>query len=103
MREAVWNGGNVGLIFAFTLSMFCLYTVAPLLYRMASSAYFNLSVLTSDFYGLLFGLFLFVGAFLLPVISTMKSSAALSSVLALLCGFRSCSGGTDHLLLARNS
>jgi solute carrier family 35 protein F1/2 len=30
-----------------------------LLYRLASSAYFNLSLLSSDFYGLLFGLFLF--------------------------------------------
>ena len=35
--------------------MFILYTVAPLLYRLASSAYFNLSLLSSDFYGLLFG------------------------------------------------
>lgn len=35
--------------------MFILYTVAPMLYRLASSAYFNLSLLSSDFYGLLFG------------------------------------------------
>ena len=42
--------------------MFILYTVAPILYRMASSAYYNLSLLSSDFYGLLFGLFLFVSA-----------------------------------------
>ena len=40
--------------------MFILYTVAPILYRMASSAYYNLSLLSSDFYGLIFGLFLFV-------------------------------------------
>lgn len=40
--------------------MLILYTVAPLLYRMASSAYYNLSLLSSDFYGLLFGLFLYV-------------------------------------------
>ena len=36
-----------------------LYTVAPLLYRLASSAYYNLSLLSSNFYGLLFGLFLY--------------------------------------------
>jgi len=42
--------------------MFILYTVAPWVYRLASSAYFNISLLTSDFYGLLFGLFLFVSA-----------------------------------------
>ena len=35
--------------------MVILYTVAPLLYRLASSVYFNLSLLTADFYGLLFG------------------------------------------------
>ena len=58
--------------------MYILYTVAPLraynvhirlvpddanrllVYRMASSAYYNLSLLSSDFYGLLFGLFLYV-------------------------------------------
>jgi len=38
------------------IAMFILYTVAPLLYRLASSAYFNLSLLSSDFYGLLFGM-----------------------------------------------
>lgn len=36
-------------------AMFILYTVAPLLYRLASSTYYNLSLLSSDFYGLLFG------------------------------------------------
>lgn len=50
----------VGLLIAYTAAMYILYTVAPLLYRMASSAYYNLSLLSSDFYGLLFGLFLFV-------------------------------------------
>jgi solute carrier family 35, member F1/2 len=34
MRAVAWNGSNIGLIFAFTVSMFSLYTVAPLLYRM---------------------------------------------------------------------
>jgi len=36
-------------------AMFILYTTAPLLYRMASSAFYNISLLTSDFYGLIFG------------------------------------------------
>jgi len=59
MRTASWNGATIGLLVAYTASMFILYTVAPILYRMASSAYYNLSLLSSDFYGLLFGLFLF--------------------------------------------
>ncbi|KAI0051006.1 DUF914-domain-containing protein [Auriscalpium vulgare] len=59
MRHANWSGENIGLLVAYTASMFILYTVAPLLYRLASSTYYNLSLLSSDFYGLLFGLFLF--------------------------------------------
>jgi len=59
MKEVTWSGRNIGLLFGYTVAMFVLYTVAPLLYRLASSAYFNLSLLSSDFYGLLFGLFLF--------------------------------------------
>ncbi|KAG7093739.1 hypothetical protein E1B28_007390 [Marasmius oreades] len=54
-----WNGATVGLILTYTVGMLILYTVAPLLYRMASSAYYNLSILSADFYGLLFGLFLY--------------------------------------------
>lgn len=60
MTEATWNGATIGLLVAYTAAMYILYTVAPILYRMASSAYYNLSLLSSDFYGLLFGLFLFV-------------------------------------------
>ena len=59
-----WFNFLVGLIVAYTAAMFILYTVAPLLYRLASSAYYNLSLLSSDFYGLLFGLFLFVSGLL---------------------------------------
>jgi len=59
MKVSTWSRRNIALLFAYTTAMFILYTVAPLLYRLASSAYFNLSLLSSDFYGLLFGLFLF--------------------------------------------
>ncbi|KAJ8487926.1 hypothetical protein ONZ45_g14152 [Pleurotus djamor] len=59
MRDAPWNGPIIGLLFSFTAAMLILYTVAPMLYRLASSAYYNLSLLSSDFYGLLFGLFLY--------------------------------------------
>ncbi|TDL24039.1 DUF914-domain-containing protein [Rickenella mellea] len=59
MKTATWSGANIGFLIAYTAAMIVLYTVAPLLYRLASSAYYNLSLLSSDFYGLLFGLFLF--------------------------------------------
>lgn len=51
---------TVGLLIAYTSAMCILYTVAPILYRMASSGYYNLSLLSSDFYGLIFGLGLYV-------------------------------------------
>ncbi|KIJ20861.1 hypothetical protein PAXINDRAFT_65683 [Paxillus involutus ATCC 200175] len=55
MTQASWNRATIGFLLAYTVSMFVLYTTAPLLYRSASSAYYNISLLTSDFYGLLFG------------------------------------------------
>lgn len=59
MTTASWNGATIGFLAAYTAAMFILYTTAPLLYRMASSPFYNISLLTSDFYGLIFGLFLF--------------------------------------------
>ncbi|TFK32782.1 hypothetical protein BDQ12DRAFT_691976 [Crucibulum laeve] len=59
MKEVPWTRATIGLLIAYTAAMLILYTVAPMLYRLASSAYFNLSLLSSDFYGLLFGLFLY--------------------------------------------
>lgn len=58
-KNHTWNGATAGLLVAFTCGMLILYTVAPILYRMASSAYYNLSIISADFYGLLFGLFLY--------------------------------------------
>jgi solute carrier family 35 protein F1/2 len=59
MKTATWNGAVGGLLVAYTAAMFILYTVAPILYRLATSVFYNLSLLSSDFFGLLFGLFLF--------------------------------------------
>jgi solute carrier family 35 protein F1/2 len=73
MTEVTWNGPigefrsvhlvnpwadhvfEGGLLVAYTAAMFILYTTAPLLYRLASSVFYNLSLLSSDFFGLLFG------------------------------------------------
>jgi solute carrier family 35 protein F1/2 len=59
MTTATWNGAIGGILVAYTAAMFILYTTAPILYRMATSVFYNLSLLSSDFFGLLFGLFLF--------------------------------------------
>jgi len=59
IKDAPWTGPVIGLLISYTAAMLILYTVAPLLYRLASSAFYNLSLLSSDFFGLLFGLFLY--------------------------------------------
>ncbi|KAF8720433.1 hypothetical protein AX14_010966 [Amanita brunnescens Koide BX004] len=59
MKNGKWSAVTVALILAYTAAMLVLYTVSPLLYRLASSTYYNLSLLSSNFYGLLFGLLLY--------------------------------------------
>ncbi|KAG0149367.1 hypothetical protein CROQUDRAFT_713969 [Cronartium quercuum f. sp. fusiforme G11] len=53
--DQTWNGPTIGILVGYTISMLCLYTVAPLIFRLASSPFYNISILTSDFYGLIFG------------------------------------------------
>jgi len=59
MRDTVWNGPIAGLLLAYTAAMFILYTTAPVIYRLASSVFYNLNLLSANFFGLLFGLFLY--------------------------------------------
>ncbi|KAK4055613.1 hypothetical protein OIV83_000159 [Microbotryomycetes sp. JL201] len=54
-----WSGRNIGLLIAYTCAMLLLYTGAPVLFRLGSSVFYNLSILTSNFYGLCFGLGLY--------------------------------------------
>jgi len=56
--DLVEHHGVVGLLMAYTAAMVILYTIAPMLYRLASATFFNLSLLSSDFFGLLFGEFI---------------------------------------------
>lgn len=58
-KTSTWDGATAGLLMGNTISVFIIYTLQMMLFRVASSPYFNISLLTSDFYGLLFGLFLF--------------------------------------------
>ncbi|KAG0362394.1 hypothetical protein BC939DRAFT_474463 [Gamsiella multidivaricata] len=59
LQTVNWTPSVVGYIIGFDIAMFMMYSVSPLLFRLSSATFFNLSLLTSDFYGLLFGLFLF--------------------------------------------
>ncbi|KAG0164179.1 hypothetical protein DFQ28_010699 [Apophysomyces sp. BC1034] len=49
----------IGMVVVYTVCMFTLYSLAPVMFRLGSALLYNLSLLTSDFYGLIFGLGLF--------------------------------------------
>ncbi|KAF9905469.1 hypothetical protein EC991_001636 [Linnemannia zychae] len=59
IRNVEWTPEVVGYIIGFDIALFMMYSVSPVLFRLSSATFFNLSLLTSDFYGLIFGIFLF--------------------------------------------
>ncbi|KAJ1916291.1 hypothetical protein H4219_003859 [Mycoemilia scoparia] len=59
LKMIPWSGPVVGYILGFDFTMFLLYSLTPFLFRLSSAAFYNLSILTSDFYGLIFGIYLF--------------------------------------------
>ncbi|RKP06049.1 solute carrier family 35 member SLC35F1/F2/F6, partial [Thamnocephalis sphaerospora] len=59
LRTMPLDGAVVGYIIGFDICLFCLYSCAPILFRLSSATFFNLSLLTSDFYSLIVGLFVF--------------------------------------------
>jgi len=59
IAEAQWSGKVGGYFVGYTLSLLLLYTTAPILFRMSSAAFYNLSLVTSDFWSLLIGIRVF--------------------------------------------
>ncbi|KAK4046333.1 hypothetical protein OIO90_006591, partial [Microbotryomycetes sp. JL221] len=55
-RNVPWNASTIAVLMAYVLGMVALYTLAPILYRLSSSPFANISILTSDFWGLAVGL-----------------------------------------------
>ncbi|KAG2223374.1 hypothetical protein INT45_002869 [Circinella minor] len=63
------NGEAVAMVIVYTICMVILYSLAPIMFRWGSAVLYNLSLMTSDFWSLIFGLGLFgytVG-FLYPI------------------------------------
>lgn len=58
-RSATWNGQVAGYLVGYTLLLTLFYTVAPIVFRMASAAFFNIGLLTGNFWGVIVGLKLF--------------------------------------------
>lgn len=58
-QNAVWDGQVAGYLIGFTLALTLFYSLAPIVFRMASAAFFNISLLTGSFWGVLIGIRVF--------------------------------------------
>ncbi|PVV02477.1 hypothetical protein BB560_003068 [Smittium megazygosporum] len=54
-----WDGEIVGYIIGFVSCLFLMYSLTPILFRMSSATFLNLSLITSDVYILLIGIYAF--------------------------------------------
>lgn len=54
-----WNIKVISLVVGFALVLFTMYSITPYMMFISGSTLFNLSLLTSDAYAVIFGLFLF--------------------------------------------
>ncbi|KAL1639844.1 hypothetical protein SLS58_007588 [Diplodia intermedia] len=58
-RSATWDSAVGGYMTGYTLILFLFYSLAPLLFRLASAAFFNISLLTGNFWGVIIGIRVF--------------------------------------------
>jgi len=58
-QEATWNGAVGGYLTGYTLALFLFYSLAPIMLRMASAAFFDISLLTGNFWGTIIGIHVF--------------------------------------------
>lgn len=59
LQTVDWSLKVMGYFLGYTISLLALYLLAPIMFRMSSGAFYNLSLLTSDFWALLIGIRLF--------------------------------------------
>ncbi|CAN8100791.1 unnamed protein product [Discula destructiva] len=58
-QQAVWDGPVIGYIVGYTLCLFVFYSLAPFVLRMGSAAFFDISLLTGNFWGVIIGIHVF--------------------------------------------
>ena len=58
-RRATWNGAVGGYLTGYTLILTLFYSLTPILYRLSSAAFFNISLLTGNFWGVIVGIQVF--------------------------------------------
>lgn len=55
IQHAEWDGKIGGYLVGYTLLLFIFYTLAPIVFRMSSAAFFNIGLLTGTFWGIIVG------------------------------------------------
>ncbi|KAJ5461866.1 solute carrier family 35 member [Penicillium daleae] len=58
-HSSVWDGKVGGYLTGFTLCLTLFYCLAPLMFRLSSAAFFNISLLTMNFWGVCIGIKVF--------------------------------------------
>ncbi|KAK3693673.1 hypothetical protein B0T22DRAFT_496375 [Podospora appendiculata] len=68
-ESATWNGSVAGYLVGYTLALTIFYSLAPIILRMGSAAFFDISLLTANFWGVIIGIHVFgyVIHFLYPI------------------------------------
>lgn len=56
---ATWNGDVAGYLVGYTLCLFLFYSLVPLVLRMSSAGFYNISLLTANFWGVIIGIKVF--------------------------------------------
>ncbi|KAF2191494.1 DUF914-domain-containing protein [Zopfia rhizophila CBS 207.26] len=59
IQNANWNGNVAGYLVGYTFILSLFYTLAPLMFRLSSAAFFNISLLTGNFWGVAIGVKVF--------------------------------------------
>ncbi|KAF2077602.1 hypothetical protein CYY_001065 [Polysphondylium violaceum] len=59
LQTMAWSGGVIGYIVGFALCLFIMYSFAPIMMEVAGATLMNLSLLTSDIFGIFAAIFLF--------------------------------------------
>lgn len=59
IKHVEWDGQIGGYLVGYTLLLFIFYTLAPIVFRMSSAAFFNIGLLTGTFWGIIVGVKVF--------------------------------------------
>ena len=53
IANTAWSGAIAGYLVGYTLTMFILYSLAPILFRLSSAMFYNLNLLTSGIFSMI--------------------------------------------------